>query len=81
MDEFELITAVEVARLLKCSRSQVYKMRSAGLLPRPIQIFPGERGTRWVRRDVVDFVLQARSSIEIPLPRPFVPVEVCKNKT
>ena len=74
-----LLTAAEVGRLLKCSRSQVYKMRASGLLPPPLQLFPGSRGARWIRQDVVDFVLQARSVTDPPDPRPFVPVEIGRN--
>ncbi len=79
MNDFELLTAIEVGRLLKCSRSQVYKMRSAGLLPPPVQLFPGVRGTRWMRQDVVEYVLQARSFVATSPARPFVPVEIGKN--
>jgi predicted DNA-binding transcriptional regulator AlpA len=77
--ELEVLTAVEVGRLLKCSRSQVYKLRRSGLLPPPIQLFPGERGARWLRQDVVEFILQARTLAAAPAPRPFKPVDIRRN--
>lgn len=76
VNDIELLTADDVRKLLKCSRSQVYKMRSAGLLPRPIQLFPGVRGARWIRKDIVDFILKARSLTDAPAPRAFVPVKL-----
>jgi hypothetical protein len=52
----ELLTAVEVGSMLKCSRSMVYKLQSQGnLLPR-YKIFDGEKGWRWSRVDVLAFI-------------------------
>lgn len=72
----ELLTAADVGRLLKCSRSQVYKMRSSGLLPLPLQLFPGSRGVRWLRQDVENFILQAHAQTERDGPRPFTHLEL-----
>ena len=78
MSEIELLTAADVGRLLKCSRSQVYKMRKSSILPRPVQVFPGERGARWLRQDVLDFILklQSDSASSNPAQRPFVPLKL-----
>ena len=74
--DVELLTALEVGKALKCSRSQVYKLRSAGLLPAPVQVFPGRRGRRWLRHDVEQFIFQARSVAGTAAPRPFIPVDI-----
>jgi len=76
MSEFELLTALEVGRLLKCSRSQVYKLHSTGMLPSPVQLFPGSRGARWLKADVIDYILRVHAGKTELMPRPFVPVSV-----
>ena len=75
-DDLELLTANEVARLLKCSRAQIYKLRSLGLPPRPVHIFPGVRGARWIRQDVLNFIREIRQRTEEPAPRKFVPIRL-----
>jgi predicted DNA-binding transcriptional regulator AlpA len=75
--EGEYLTMLEVAEILKCSRSQVYAMRRNGLLPPAIQLFDGERGWRWLRSDLFEW-LRGRKLATDPQPRPgpYVPIRL-----
>jgi excisionase family DNA binding protein len=84
LSEIELLTAREVAELLKCSRSQIYALRRRGVLPAPLQLFPGERGTRWLKQDIVEFILAVRGRLnetQHSAPRPFVPLKLAAAGT
>ena len=74
----ELLTATDVAQLLRCSRSMIYKMHGRGLLPAPLQVFPGVRGARWVRQDIEEYVehLRTVAAAENSSPRRFVPLDI-----
>ncbi len=48
----QLLDAQDVADILRCSRSQVYALRSSGEIPASVKIFRGERGWRWTPEDV-----------------------------
>lgn len=49
----ELLTVREVARLIKLSSRQVYKLSAMGSLPRPVKL---GRSTRWREVDIATFV-------------------------
>jgi excisionase family DNA binding protein len=70
----EVLTAKEVASLLKCSRWTVYKLRDAGKIPAPFFLFDGARGERWLKSDIEQHVLQLRADVSDSAPRPFVPI-------
>lgn len=49
----EILTAADVAEMLRISRSQVYKMLHSGeLRSSAIKLFDSSRGWRWRRRDI-----------------------------
>lgn len=73
----ELLTAIEVARRLKCSRAMIYRLKDEGLLPASHKIFHGERGWRWTVAAVEQFIKSTRMTLpqdEDNLRPPFVPV-------
>ena len=78
----ELLTAREVGLLLKCSRAQVYKLRRECRLPLPLQVFPGDRGTRWLRSDIDGYIqariYETRTMIGRPSIRPFNPLDISR---
>jgi excisionase family DNA binding protein len=47
-----VLTAGDVARILKCSKSKVYQLREEGDLRARFKLFEGEKGWRWTREDV-----------------------------
>ncbi len=49
----ELVTVQEVARSLKVSVRQVWKLRAAGQLPGPVRV---ARSVRWRAVDLADWV-------------------------
>jgi predicted DNA-binding transcriptional regulator AlpA len=53
--EQHILTAEEVGKLLKMSRSSVYKMREQGFLPARYKWPMGEKGWRWCLEDVDAF--------------------------
>jgi predicted DNA-binding transcriptional regulator AlpA len=73
-DPAEVLTAKEVAALLKCSRAQVYRLRLDGSLMPRYKIFKGEKGWRWARPDVAKYlhgcVIDTRQGHEKPLITP-----------
>jgi len=52
----EVLTARDVAAILKCSRSKIYALQSRGELRPRFKIFDGEKGWRWHREDVQRFL-------------------------
>lgn len=50
-----LLTALDVARLLRVSERSVWRMASRGALPRAAK-FSGVRGTRWLAADIRAYV-------------------------
>jgi excisionase family DNA binding protein len=48
----DILTARDVAKLLKISRAMVYRLRSQGRCIPSYKLFDGERGWRWSRTDV-----------------------------
>lgn len=75
--EEELLTAMEVARRLKCSRAMVYRLKDEGLLPPSHKIFRGDRGWRWTVAAVEEFIRNVRMTIpedQENIRPPFVPV-------
>lgn len=52
----ELMTAYEVASLLKCSARHVYRLADNRALPPSHKIFDGPRGFRWTRSEVETYL-------------------------
>lgn len=80
----KLLDAQDVADILRCSRSQVYALRSSGDLPASVKIFRGERGWRWTLEDVRKCIAQhtlarpAASRIDSDAPD-FEPVHLTRE--
>ena len=55
-DAGEILTAAEVAALLKCSRAKVYQLHAEGALKATHKIFEGAKGWRWTREDVEQYL-------------------------
>lgn len=53
VDRRELLDAQALGDLLACSRSLVLEMARAGTIPAPVEF---HRGTRWRRREIVDWL-------------------------
>ena len=74
----EILNAQEVARVLKCSRSMVYQLRDRGELQARYKLFEGERGWRWTRGDIQNY-LDARTLpgfVPYDVPEKFVHVKI-----
>jgi excisionase family DNA binding protein len=72
----EVLTASEVAHVLKCSKSQIYRLRFDGkLLPR-YKLFEGQKGWRWTRADVDAYLNRCSSEPRERFDQapPFLPV-------
>ncbi len=77
----EILSAEEVAGLLKCSLSFVYRLRDGGKLAARYKIGDGQKGWRWKRADVESFITAHEipgSVDEISLPD-FKPVLLTKT--
>ena len=81
----EILTALEVAKLLKISRAMIYRLRAEGRLPARFKLFEGERGWRWTKTDVDAFLrstmipeLEPIKRTERSIPR-FEPVKIAKK--
>lgn len=78
-----LLDAQDVAEILRCSRSQVYALRSSGELPASVKLFRGDRGWRWTFADVGACIARhtlagpAVNRTEASVPA-FVPVPLTK---
>jgi len=77
----EILTAAEVAGVLKCSVKTVYKLKQQMQLPARFKFFSGNKGLRWSREDVESYFQRRRIGREdlwLHEPntssRPFVPV-------
>ena len=67
VDPTELLTAAEIAWLLKCSRSQVYKMLHDGELRTcAVKLFGSSRGWRWRRHEVEAMIERHTIGKQIP---------------
>jgi excisionase family DNA binding protein len=65
----DILTAREVARLLRISRAMVYRLRSQGRFIPRYKLFDGERGWRWSRMDVEAYlrsVTVSESCVKLP---------------
>lgn len=74
----EILTALEVAKILKCSKSKVYELRANGDLRARFKIFEGEKGWRWTRQDVADY-LDTRIDpyfVDFAATKPYVPINL-----
>jgi predicted DNA-binding transcriptional regulator AlpA len=73
----ELLSAKEVALLLKCSPSMIYRLAHEGLLVPRFKIFPSQKGWRWTRGDVQEYVNRNAVDVLAHEPTPlFQPVYV-----
>ena len=69
----DLLTAQDVARMLKCSRAAVYRLHQRGQLIARWKLFDGERGWRWSLPDVeVYLVAHSVVSSTVNLPEKVV---------
>jgi len=84
--ENKLLTANEVAGILKCSVKTIDKLRLTMELPVRYKIFDGPKGLRWSREDVDAFIekkeiIMRRVAEARDIPRRFIPVESAHKKT
>ena len=56
----ELLTAKELARMLRLTTRSIYRLQKEGRIPASIKIAPGTR--RWVEKEIEDFVREAPRS-------------------
>lgn len=77
----EILTAQDVARILNCSTSEVYKLAVANQLPISHKLFEGRKGMRWEKGAVLRYLESKRISDgdEEPEPGPFRPVHVVRR--
>lgn len=78
----EILTAREVAKLLKCSMSKVYELNIPGQLPASYKIFDGEKGLRWLLSDVKAYLYEHQLPEREPAEtnQPFVAVGPLKEE-
>jgi excisionase family DNA binding protein len=76
----EILTAKEVASLLKCSVAMVYRLRESGELPESYKLFGGEKGFRWERAEVSRYLESKRTTISLTqlAPPGFRPIQRLK---
>ena len=55
-EPLEILTAKDVARILKISLSMVYRLKAQGFLPATYKLFEGEKGFRWIKATVDQYL-------------------------
>lgn len=81
IDTREILSAKEVAQILKCSVSFVYQQRKRGGLAPRFKFGEGRKGWRWLRGDVDTFIKghEIPGGLEdISMPN-FVPVDLTRR--
>jgi predicted DNA-binding transcriptional regulator AlpA len=78
----EILSAKEVAKILKCSVSFVYQQRKSGGLAPRFKFGEGRKGWRWSRNDVDAFIKGHEipgDSEDISMPD-FIPVDLTRRR-
>lgn len=81
IDKDEILTAREVAHILKCSVSFVYRQRNNGGLAPRFKFGEGQKGWRWSRGDVDSFIKghEIPGGVEDMSMPDFIPVDLTRR--